>query len=53
LTLQDQFITERKCLQNVTAATVKWYESSFKAFDATDSVESAKQRIVELRRFPG
>ena len=50
MTLQDQFITERKYLQNVTAATIKWYESSFKAFNgATDSVETAKQRIIELR----
>ena len=49
MTLQDQFITERKYLHNVTAATLKWYDSSFKAFDgATDSVESAKKRIIEL-----
>jgi len=37
-------------LQNVTAATIKWYESSFKTFDgATDGVESAMKRIIELR----
>jgi hypothetical protein len=30
--LFEQFLTERRCLKNVTPSTIEWYETAFKAF---------------------
>ena len=34
-TLTDQFLKERTCLKNVTAATLVWYGVAFKSYRAT------------------
>ena len=50
MTLQQQFITERRYLKSVTPATITWYEQAFKHFDgATESRAEAIQRIGQLR----
>lgn len=49
--LQQQFITERHFLKNVTEKTLLWYQHSFKAFDgALDSKAAINARIAELRQ---
>ncbi len=46
----EQFIQERKYLQNVSTKTLNWYSQSFKAFDGClDSLEALKTRITEMR----
>jgi hypothetical protein len=48
---QERLIQERVYLKSVTPATVRWYKSSFIAIaGATESLESAKSRIAELRQ---
>ncbi len=50
MTLQEQFITERKIFKGVSPATVLWYEQSLKRFEgALESREAIGKRIVELR----
>lgn len=47
--MQEQFITERRYLKNVTAKTLAWYRGSFKAFEgALESRKSIVQRITGL-----
>ncbi len=50
MTLQEQFITERKIFKNVSPQTVVWYQQSLKRFDgAMDSKEALGRRIIELK----
>jgi integrase/recombinase XerD len=47
----EQFITERLYLKGVSAATLAWYRSSFKAFSgALDSKQTIIERIATLRK---
>jgi integrase/recombinase XerD len=47
----EEFIRERRYLKAVSPKTEMWYRHSFKAFEgATESLESAKTRVVELRQ---
>lgn len=51
MTLQEQFITERKVFKGVSPATVLWYEQSLKRFEgALESREAIGRRIMELRQ---
>jgi hypothetical protein len=50
MNLQEQFITERRYLKNVTEKTILWYKHSFKAFEgALDTKATITARIGELR----
>ena len=50
MTLQEQFITERRYLKSVTPATLTWYEQGFKRFEgAIGSRAEAIARIGELK----
>jgi integrase/recombinase XerD len=46
--LFEQFVKERRYLQNVTPKTVSWYRQSFKVFQDNHTGELSKASLAEL-----
>jgi integrase-like protein len=46
---QERFIQQRQYMQNVSSATVEWYNHAFKAFKGCTTAQEYQSRIVALR----